>query len=58
MASKNINVGPTNQFWTNEILSTFTFLKTSGSFSYLTFAIGGYIIRIKPIAIRIFVVPI
>jgi hypothetical protein len=35
----------------------FTFLKTSGSSSYLTFANGGYIIKINPIAIGIFVVP-
>jgi hypothetical protein len=33
------------------------FLKTSGNFSYLTFASGGYIIRINPIAIGMFVVP-
>jgi hypothetical protein len=33
------------------------FLKTSGSFSYLTLASGGYIIRIRPMAIGMFVVP-
>jgi len=33
------------------------FLKTSFSFSYLTFAKGGYIISIKPTAKGMFVVP-
>ncbi len=34
------------------------FLKTSGNSSYFTFASGGYIIKINPTAIGIFVVPI
>jgi hypothetical protein len=34
------------------------FLKTSPSSSYFTFARGGYIINIKPIAMGIFVVPL
>jgi hypothetical protein len=33
-------------------------LNTSPSSSYLTFASGGYIIKISPIAIGIFVVPL
>lgn len=32
-------------------------MKTNGNFSYLTFARGGYIIRIRPIAIGMLVVP-
>jgi len=38
-------------------LNNLTFLNTSGSFSYLTLAKGGYIIRINPMAIGILVVP-
>ena len=45
------------QFSNKETPKTFVFLKTSFSLSYLTFANGGYIIRINPIAKGIFVVP-
>jgi hypothetical protein len=45
------------QFIDNDRPNNLRFLKTRGSFSYLTFASGGYIIRIRPMAIGIFVVP-
>jgi len=47
-ASMNISIGPITQLRNNDIPKTFVFLKTSFSFSYLTFAKGGYIISIKP----------
>ena len=46
------------QFKINYIESTFVFLKTCGNNLKFTFARGGYIIMIKPIAIGIFVRPI
>ena len=45
------------QLSNKETPRTFVFLKTSFSLSYLTFAKGGYIISIKPIAKGILVVP-
>ena len=57
MASRNITKGPTIQFWINDKLNNLRLLKTTGNSSYLTFASGGYIIKIKPIAIGILVVP-
>ena len=57
MARININTGPIIQFRNNETPNTFVFLKTSRILSYLTFAKGGYIMRINPIARGIFVVP-
>lgn len=51
-------MGPIIQLRNNEAPNTFVFLKTSFSLSYLTFANGGYIISIKPIAKGIFVVPV
>ncbi len=45
------------QFWTSERDRTLTFRKTSPSSSYFTLARGGYIIKIRPTAIGIFVVP-
>ena len=45
------------QFCTNDKVRIFRFLNTSGRSSYLTFARGGYIISINPMAIGIFVVP-
>ena len=45
------------QFSNNDRLSTLTSRKTSGRRSYFTLAKGGYIIRIRPIAIRTLVVP-
>jgi len=49
--------GPMIQFWTSERNRTRTFRKTSPSSSYFTLARGGYIIRINPTAIGMFVVP-
>ena len=45
------------QFCTSDSASTFVLRKTSPSSSYFTFASGGYIIRIRPTAIGIDVVP-
>ena len=50
-ACPNINNGPIIQFWTSEIPRIRVFLKIRGSSSYFTFASGGYIIRINPMAI-------
>ena len=52
-----MSTGPITQLSNRETPSTFVFLKTSFSLSYLTFVKGGYIINIKPIANGIFVVP-
>ena len=57
IASTNINIGPTIQLINRETARTFVLLKTTLSFSYLTFVNGGYIINIKPIANGILVVP-
>jgi hypothetical protein len=57
IASRNISIGPIIQLRNKDIPKTFVLLKTSFSFSYLTFANGGYIISIKPIAKGMFVVP-
>ena len=57
IANMNIRIGPIIQFRNKDIPKTFVFLNTSFSFSYLTFANGGYIIRIKPTAKGMFVVP-
>ena len=54
-AKKNINTGPIIQFWNKDRAKTFLSLNTSIIFSYFTFAKGGYIIKIRPIAIGIFV---
>ncbi len=56
-ARRNISTGPTTQFWTTERPSTFLSRKTSPSSSYRTFASGGYIIKISPMAMGIDVVP-
>jgi hypothetical protein len=45
------------QFCVSDKPSNLRFLKTNGSFSYFTLARGGYIIRIRPMAIGILVVP-
>jgi hypothetical protein len=45
------------QFSNKDIPKTLVFLNTSFSFSYLTLAKGGYIIRINPIARGRFVAP-
>ena len=57
MASTNISTGPITQFCTSDRPSTFQLRKTSPSSSYRTFASGGYIIRIRPMAIGMLVVP-
>jgi hypothetical protein len=57
MARRNITIGPIIQFIVRDRLKSLRFLNTRGSFSYLTFARGGYIIRIRPIAIGMLVVP-
>jgi hypothetical protein len=49
--------GPITQLSKRDIPKTLVFLNTSFSFSYLTFAKGGYIIGINPTAKGIFVVP-
>jgi hypothetical protein len=56
IANVNIRTGPMIQFCIRESPSILKFLKTPPNSSYLTFASGGYIIRIRPIAIGIFVV--
>ena len=56
-ARTNIRIGPTTQFWTSDRPTTFRSRKTSPISSYLTFAKGGYIIRMSPMAIGMFVVP-
>ena len=50
-ASENIRKGPITQFKNSETLNIFHALATLPSSSYLTFASGGYIIHISPIAI-------
>ena len=45
------------QFCTSDRPSTFQLRKTSPSSSYFTLASGGYIIRIRPMAMGMFVVP-
>src|SRR5690606_34864862 len=57
MARMNIRTGPMIQLSNKETPKTFVFLKTSFSLSYLTFAKGGYIITVNPIAKGIFGVP-
>jgi hypothetical protein len=57
MARKNIKMGPMIQFRNKDAPNTLVSLNTSPIFSYFTFAKGGYIIRIKPIARGMLVVP-
>ena len=57
-AKINMNTGPIIQFRISEAVSTFVFLNTSPIFSYFTFASGGYIIKINPMANGILVVPL
>jgi hypothetical protein len=57
-ARMNIKIGPTSQFCISESIKTRVFLNTSPSSSYFTLASGGYIIKIKPTAIGMFVVPL
>jgi hypothetical protein len=47
-----------SQFWTSERATTFLSLKTFPRSSYFTFASGGYIIMMRPIAMGIEVAPI
>src|SRR5664280_2919279 len=53
-----MRTGPIIQFCIKESERIFMFLKTLPSSSYLTFARGGYIIRMSPAAIGILVVPL
>jgi hypothetical protein len=57
MANTNIKMGPTTQFRNKDAPSTLVFLNTSFNLSYLTLVNGGYIIRIRPMASGILVVP-
>ncbi len=50
-------MGPMIQFCTSERPRILQLRNTSPSSSYLTFASGGYIIRIRPRAMGMFVVP-
>jgi hypothetical protein len=56
-ASANISTGPMIQFWISEIASTRLSSNTRGRSSYRTRASGGYIIRIRPMAMGMLVVP-
>jgi hypothetical protein len=56
IARENIRTGPTIQFWINDSPKILKLRKTPPNSSYFTFASGGYIISIKPIAIGILVV--
>ncbi len=56
-ARPNISTGPITQFCTRDRPSTFQFAKAALNSSYRTLASGGYIIKIRPIAIGTFVVP-
>src|SRR5690606_5024893 len=58
MARRNIKIGPITQLRTRDKVRTLVSLKTSPKFSYFTFASGGYIIKINPIAKGILVVPL
>jgi hypothetical protein len=50
-------MGPITQFWTSDSAKTRQLRKNLGSSSYFTLASGGYIIRIRPMAIGMDVVP-
>ncbi len=56
-ARPNIRRGPITQLSRSEIPRIFVLRKTCGNSSYRTFASGGYIIRIRPRAMGIEVVP-
>ena len=58
MARTNISAGPMSQFWTSESPRTRLLRKTSPSFSYRTFASGGNIMMMSPMAMGMFVVPL
>jgi hypothetical protein len=51
-----MSTGPIIQFWIRDRLRIFKLRKTPPNSSYFTFASGGYIIRINPIAIGMLVV--
>ncbi len=57
-ARTNIRIGPMTQFCTSDRPRTLKFLNTSPSSSYFTLASGGYIMRIRPMAMGILVVPL
>jgi len=56
-ARANISTGPSTQFWNRDSSSTRLSAKTPDSSSYFTRASGGYIIRIRPMAMGMLVVP-
>ncbi|OPY61855.1 MAG: hypothetical protein A4E57_04103 [Syntrophorhabdaceae bacterium PtaU1.Bin034] len=58
MARTNMKIGPITQFCTSDRPRTLTFLNTSPRSSYLTLAKGGYIMRIRPMAIGTLMVPL
>jgi hypothetical protein len=57
IARKNMRIGPTTQFCTSDNVRMRLSAKTFGSCEYFTFASGGYIMRMSPMAIGRFVVP-
>jgi hypothetical protein len=57
-ASTNMNKGAMIQVMNKDMPINFKFLNIRGISSYLTFAIGGYIIKINPIAKGMLVVPL
>ncbi len=57
MARRNIRTGPITQFWRSDSPTIFRSRKTSPISSYLTLANAGYIMRMSPRAIGMFVVP-
>ena len=52
-----MRIGPTIQFWTSDSVRIRVLAKTLGSCAYFTFASGGYIMRIRPMAMGRLVVP-
>ncbi|MNN69718.1 hypothetical protein D3C81_1855290 [compost metagenome] len=56
-ASPNIRTGPITQFWISDRARMRLSLKTCGNSSYFTFARGGYIITMRPMAMGMFVEP-
>jgi|GEM_PF-6977868 len=57
MARTNMSAGPMSQFCASDSPRIFLLRKTSGISSYFTLAKGGYIMRMRPAAMGMFVVP-
>jgi hypothetical protein len=57
MDNRNIKNGPTIHVIIKDAISSFGFLNIKGIFEKSTFVNGGYIIKIRPIAKGILVVP-